>query len=92
MRFHWLAGREGSRAAVGASADLVSTSSSVPSDAAFAALYNQAETDLKAQLYTSGNAAEVLARGSGVLTAQAGDLVDAATVQREAANIAKLFA
>ena len=57
----------------------------------FAALYNQAKTDLKAQLFTSGRAGEVLSRWSGVLTAQAGDLVDAATVQREAANISRLF-
>jgi spore coat protein CotH len=57
----------------------------------FAALYNQAKTDLKAQLFTSGKAAEVLDRWSGVLTTHAGDMVDAATVQREAANIAKLF-
>ena len=58
----------------------------------FAAMYNQAKTDLKAQLFTSGKAAEVLSRWSGVLTAHAGDLVDAATVQREAAAIAKMFA
>jgi spore coat protein CotH len=57
----------------------------------FAGLYNQAKTDLKAQLFTSGKAAEVLDRWSGVLTTHAGDMVDAATVQREAANIAKLF-
>jgi spore coat protein CotH len=57
----------------------------------FAGLYNQAKTDLKAQLFTSGKGTEVLDRWSGVLTAHAGDLVDAATVQREAANIAKLF-
>jgi spore coat protein CotH len=61
-------------------------------NAAFAAMYNQAKTDLKAQLYTSGKAAEVLSRWSGVLTAQAGDLVDAATVEREAATISRLFA
>ena len=61
-------------------------------NAAFSAMYNQAKTDLKAQLYTSGKAAEVLSRWSGVLTTHAGDLVDAATVDREAANIAKMFA
>lgn len=58
----------------------------------FAALVTQAKTDLKAQLYTSGKAAEVLNRWTGVLTAGAGDLVDAATVQREAATISRLFA
>jgi spore coat protein CotH len=61
-------------------------------NAAFAAMYNQAKTDLKAQLFTSGKAGEVLSRWSGVLTAHAGDLVDAATVEREAANISRLFA
>lgn len=57
----------------------------------FAAMYDQAKTDLKAQLYASGKAAEVLSRWSGVLTAHAGDLVDAATVEREAANVSRLF-
>ena len=61
-------------------------------NAAFAAMYNQAKTDLRAQLFTSGKAGEVLSRWSGVLTTQAGDLVDAATVEREAANISRLFA
>lgn len=61
-------------------------------NATFAALVTQAKTELKAQLYTSGKAAEVLNRWTGVLTAHAGDLVDAATVQREAANISRLFA
>ncbi len=55
-------------------------------------MYNQAKTDLKAQLFTSGQAAEVLSRWSGVLTAHAGDLVDAATIAREGATISKLFA
>lgn len=58
---------------------------------AFAAMYNQAKTDLKAELYASGKAADVLARWSGVLTAHAGDLVDAATVEREAANVSRMF-
>ena len=61
-------------------------------NAAFAALYNQAKTDLKAQLYTSGKATEVLNRWTDVLKAHAGDLVDAATVEREAATISRLFA
>ena len=58
----------------------------------FAAMYNQAKTDLRAELYASGKAGEVLSRWSGVLTTHAGDLVDAATVEREAANISRLFA
>ncbi len=57
----------------------------------FAALYNQAKTDLQAQLFTSGEATAVLDRWSGVLTTHAGDMVDPATVQREAANISRLF-
>lgn len=60
-------------------------------NAGFAALYDQAKVDLKAQLFTSGTAALVLDRWAGVLT-HAGDLVDAATVQREAANISRSFA
>ena len=59
---------------------------------AFATMYDQARTDLKAQLFTSGKAGDVLARWSGVLLAHAGDLVDAATVEREAAIISRLFA
>lgn len=58
----------------------------------FAAMYDQAKTDLRDQLYTSGKAGEVLSRWSDVLTAHAGDLVDAATVEREAGNISRLFA
>ena len=58
----------------------------------FAAMYTQATTELKADLYASGKAGEVLSRWSGVLIAQASDLVDAATVQREASSISRLFA
>jgi len=58
---------------------------------AFAAMYDQAKTDLRAELFTSGKAAGVLARWTGVLTTHAGDLVDAATVEREAASISRLF-
>ncbi|HUR24052.1 MAG TPA: CotH kinase family protein [Acidimicrobiales bacterium] len=58
----------------------------------FAAMFNQAKTDLKTELFTSGKASQVLSRWSGVLTAQASDLVDAATIEREAASISRLFA
>jgi hypothetical protein len=54
-------------------------------------MYDQAKTDLRAELFTSGKAAGVLARWTGVLTTHAGDLVDAATVEREAASISRLF-
>ncbi|MBL0746709.1 CotH kinase family protein [Nocardioides baculatus] len=51
---------------------------------AWADLVEQAKTDLTAQLYESGYAEEVLDSWVTVLTEQAGDLVDAATVQEEA--------
>ena len=44
----------------------------------------KARTDLTAQLFTSG---QVVDRWSALLTAQATDLVDAATIDREAAAI-----
>jgi spore coat protein CotH len=50
----------------------------------WAALVEQAEADLTEQLVDSGYAEEVLDRWAGVLTDQAGDLVDATTVQEEA--------
>jgi spore coat protein CotH len=50
----------------------------------WAALVEQAGADLTEQLVDSGYAEEVLDRWAGVLTAQAGDLVDATTVQEEA--------
>lgn len=60
-------------------------------DDAFAALYTQALTDLKAQLYTSGKAAEILKTRAAVLTAQAGDLVSTDTVTQESAKIEAYF-
>jgi len=51
---------------------------------AWADLVEQAKTDLTAQLYESGYAEEVLDSWVTVLTEQAGDLVDATTVQEEA--------
>ncbi|MDR7253176.1 spore coat protein CotH [Nocardioides sp. BE266] len=50
----------------------------------WADLVEQAKADLTAELYDSGYAEEVLGRWSTVLTEQAGDLVDADTVQQEA--------
>ena len=50
----------------------------------WAALVEQATADLTEQLVDSGYAEEVLDRWAGVLTDQAGDLVDATTVQEEA--------
>ncbi|WP_374456976.1 CotH kinase family protein [Nocardioides sp.] len=50
----------------------------------WADLVDQAKADLTAELYDSGYAEEVLDRWAGVLTEQAGDLVDADTVQEEA--------
>ena len=51
---------------------------------AWADLVEQARTDLAEELVDSGYAAEVVDRWSTVLTEQAGELVDAATVQDEA--------
>ncbi len=50
----------------------------------WADLVEQAKADLTAELYDSGYAEEVLDRWSAVLTEQAGDLVDAGTVEEEA--------
>nr|WP_300048230.1 CotH kinase family protein [uncultured Nocardioides sp.] len=50
----------------------------------WADLVEQAKTDLTEELYASGYAEEVLDRWVEVLTEQAGDLVDADTVQQEA--------
>ncbi len=56
-------------------------------DESFKARYAQALTDLKAELYASGKAAQILQDREAVLIAQAGDLVDAETVRQEAAKI-----
>ncbi len=50
----------------------------------WADLVEQAKADLTEELFASGYADEVLDRWVDVLTDQAGDLVDAATVQEEA--------
>jgi spore coat protein CotH len=55
------------------------------------ALYQEALTDLRADLYASGAAADVLERWTGLLTAQTGDLVDAATIEQESAAVARYF-
>ena len=52
--------------------------------AEWADLVDQAKADLTAELVDSGSAAEVLDQWVAVLTEQAGDLVDADTVQQEA--------
>lgn len=55
----------------------------------FAALYAQATTDLTAKLITSGAAQDALDEWVAVLTAQASDLVAAATVEAEAEALEK---
>lgn len=60
-------------------------------NADFAALVAEARTDLRAKVYASGQANDVLARWTAVLKAHASDLVDAATVDQEAANISRHF-
>jgi spore coat protein CotH len=56
-------------------------------NATFAAMVAKAKTDLMAQLFTSGKGAQVVDRWAALLTAQATDLVDATTIDREAAAI-----
>lgn len=51
------------------------------------ALYEQALADLEEQLFTSGTAQEVLDEWVAVLSDQAGDLIDAETLDAEAADI-----
>jgi spore coat protein CotH len=55
----------------------------------FEAAYQAKLTELRTQLYESGLAQELLDTWAGVLEAQAGDLVDAATIEQEAASIAE---
>jgi spore coat protein CotH len=57
----------------------------------FSALYQKSLTELKAQLYASGAAAEILGRWTAVLQSQATDLVNAATLTQEAANVSRYF-
>lgn len=53
-------------------------------NADFTALYEQASAELTESLYTSGDAEEILSTWVTVLTEQAGDLVDATTLETEA--------
>jgi spore coat protein CotH len=54
-------------------------------------LYEDQLAELKVALYESGTAAEILAGWVDLLKTQASDLVDAATVDQEAANISTQF-
>lgn len=60
-------------------------------NADFKALYDQALTDLTASLYTSGDADKIVSTWANVLTDQASDLVDAATIESEAASLRAAF-
>jgi spore coat protein CotH len=60
-------------------------------NAEFEALYQQKLTELRSELYDSGTADEILARWVALLTEQATDLVDAATISDEADAIANQF-
>jgi spore coat protein CotH len=60
-------------------------------NADFNALYEKALTDLRAELYASGEAQTILDTWTSVLTEQAGDLVSADTVAAEAKAIADQF-
>jgi spore coat protein CotH len=60
-------------------------------NADFNALYEKAVTDLRTQLYASGDAQQILDTWTAVLSAQASDLVSQDTITSEAASIAKYF-
>ncbi|GGN19814.1 spore coat protein CotH [Actinoplanes campanulatus] len=60
-------------------------------DTTFKAAYDKALTDLKASLYTSGKATEILQKRAAVLTAHASDLVPADTVTSESDTIKAYF-
>ncbi|GGN92881.1 hypothetical protein GCM10010112_80530 [Actinoplanes lobatus] len=60
-------------------------------DTTFKAAYDKALTDLKASLYTSGKATEILQKRAAVLTAHASDLVPADTVTSESDQIKAYF-
>jgi spore coat protein CotH len=58
----------------------------------FLALYEQAKTELRESLFTSGTAKEIVDRRAALLLADATDLVDAATVEAEANTIREMVA
>lgn len=60
-------------------------------DTTFKARYDAAYAELRAELYGSGFAQGVLDRWSALLTAQATDLVPAATIAQEATSIGSFF-
>ena len=60
-------------------------------NATFSAQYQKALAELETQLYASGAAAEIVSRWTAVLQAQASDLVNAATLTQEAANVSRYF-
>jgi spore coat protein CotH len=57
----------------------------------FQAIYEEKLADLKSSLFQSGDAQQVLDTWVGVLKAQASDLLDSATIDQEAAQIAASF-
>ena len=57
----------------------------------FAALVDQATADLTSSLVTSGTAQKILDRWTALLTDEASDLVDPATVTAESESIASAF-
>ena len=60
-------------------------------DSGFKALVEEKTATLRADLYTSGTAQQILDKWTSLLTSQAGDLVPAETVEAEADNIAAFF-
>ncbi|HSK91840.1 MAG TPA: CotH kinase family protein, partial [Euzebyales bacterium] len=57
----------------------------------FEALYQEALTELRTSLYEGGVAESILAERTDLLTAEAMDLVDEATIRQEADAIAEQF-
>jgi spore coat protein CotH len=57
----------------------------------FSAMYQKALSELRTELYASGKATEILNRWTELLRTQASDLVPAATLTQEAANISRNF-
>ena len=58
----------------------------------FEALYQQKLTDLRAELFDSGRAQEILDAQTEVLVDQATDLVDEATIRAESDSVAAALA
>ncbi|MBX3069267.1 MAG: CotH kinase family protein [Thermomicrobiales bacterium] len=82
-------GPEGERGGFGGMSNPLVTRFSAVTE--WADLIESTEAQLRADLYDSGRAAEILARWGDLLQTQATDLVDAGTIASESAAIAEFF-